>query len=452
MLYSSLFGKTNKTVPADADSVNARLLTQAGFIDQVMAGVYTYLPLGLRVLTNVAQIIREEMNVIGGQELLMPALHPRDPWQQTGRWDDPGKHVMFQFKGRGDKDVGLGWTHEEIITPLAKKFIHSYRDLPLAVYQIQDKFRNEPRAKSGLLRGREFLMKDLYSFHRDEADLDQFYAAAQGAYTKIFQRCGLDSLLTEASGGSFAKYSHEFQVLTENGEDTIFYCTKCRYAQNKEIAEIKEDGSCPKCGGTVRKGTAIEVGNIFRLKTKYTDAFDVTFADEEGALRKVLMGCYGIGLGRVMGAVVEVHHDSHGIRWPASLAPFLVHIVPLQGRTKAGEEAMRTADNLARTLRAAGIDALVDDRNLRPGEKFADADLIGCPIRLVLSDTTLAKRSVEWKERASTAPILVTIDQVEHRLRAAAASVSLSANPSVTESSRSVPTRNSRKIPMTTSA
>ncbi len=407
-------------MPADADSINARLLTQGGFVDQLMAGVYTYLPLGLRVLTKIQTIVREEMNAIGGQELLMPALHPKEPWAQTGRWSDPGTEVMFQLKGRAGKDFGLGWTHEEIITPLAKKFIHSYRDLPLAAYQIQEKFRNEPRAKSGLLRGREFLMKDLYSFHRDEFDLEKFYASAMDAYAKIFRRCGLDGLLTEASGGSFSKYSHEFQVLTENGEDTIFYCTNCRYAQNKEIAEIKEGGTCPKCGGKVQKGKSIEVGNIFQLKTKYTDAFDVTYADEKGTPQKVLMGCYGIGIGRVMGAIVEVRHDDRGIVWPASVAPFDVHLVPLSAKDAAvAKKIAATTDALERDVAKAGCSVLVDDRDVRPGEKFADADLIGCPARIVISEKTLAGDAVEWKQRESEKTELLTAAAACDRLFAA---------------------------------
>ena len=269
MLQSKLFGKTLKESPKDEVSINAILLTRGGFIDKLTAGVYTYLPLGLKVLTKIQQIVREEMNAISGQEILMPALHPKEVWQKTGRWISPGPEVMFQFKGRSDKEYGLGWTHEEIITPLVKKFVNSYKDLPIYLYQIQDKFRNEPRAKSGLLRGIEFSMKDLYSFHTDVTDLDDYYQRALAAYQKVFKRCGLDSMVAEASGGSFSKYSHEFQVLSENGEDIIYYCKQCGYAQNKEIAESKNGDQCPKCkDGKIREGKAIEVGNIFQLKSR----------------------------------------------------------------------------------------------------------------------------------------------------------------------------------------
>lgn len=418
MLYSRLFGKTNKTFPADADSVNARLLVQAGFIDQLMAGVYSYLPLGLRVLSKIEKIIREEMNALGAQELLMPALHPKENWEKTGRWTDPGKEVMFQLKGRGDKDFGLGWTHEEIVTPLAKKFIHSYRDLPFAVYQIQDKFRNEPRAKSGLLRGREFWMKDMYSFHADEKDLEDFYQQSITAYENIFTRCGLTAVLTEASGGSFSKYSHEFQVLTGHGEDIIFMCDNCSYAQNKEIATFKDGATCLKCGkGMMHEKKAIEAGNIFQLKAKYSDAFDLTFTDEKGVRQKVLMGCYGLGPSRVMGAIAEVLSDKNGLCWPASVAPFGVHIVPLNAKTPSEQKAIDTETaKVLSILEKAGVEALVDDRDIRPGEKFADADLIGCPIRVVISEKTLAKKSVEWKERCASEEVLVKISELGKKL------------------------------------
>ena len=410
MRYSRLFGKTSKNAPSDADSANARLLEQAGFVDHLMAGVFTYLPLGLRILDRVKSIVREEMNALGAQEILMPALHPAEPWKQTGRWTDPGPEVMFQFRGRGEKEMGLGWTHEEIVTPLARKFIRSYRDLPFAVYQIQDKFRNEPRAKSGLLRGREFSMKDLYSFHRDEADLEAYYLRVQGAYSRIFSRCGLHALQVEASGGAFSKYSHEYQVLTESGEDVVFYCGKCEYAQNREIAEIKAGEPCPKCGGDVKEGKAIEVGNIFRLKTRFTDAFEVTYADEDGSKKDVLMGCYGIGPSRVMGAVAEVHHDDKGLVWPKTVAPYMVHIVPLASKDETVRKAVEDAVlKVESALSSRGLEPLVDDRDLQAGAKFADADLIGCPLRLVISEKTLKTESVEWKERSSSEAKLVPL-------------------------------------------
>ncbi|MDD5251736.1 MAG: His/Gly/Thr/Pro-type tRNA ligase C-terminal domain-containing protein [Patescibacteria group bacterium] len=413
MRYSKLLGKTSKTAPHDAESVNARLLVQGGFVDQLMAGVYTYLPLGLRVIDRVKEIVREEMNRLGAQEILMPALQPREPWETTGRWTDPGPEVMFQFKGRGDKDLTLGWTHEEIVTPTVKRFVRSYKDLPFSVYQIQDKFRNEPRAKSGLLRGREFSMKDLYSFHLDEADLDRFYELAKEAYRRVYDRCGLHALIAEASGGAFTKYSHEFQVLTESGEDIIYYCEKCEYAQNREISEYKEGDRCPKCGGIMREGKAIEVGNIFKLMTRFSDPFELNYTDADGVSKPVLMGCYGLGPSRVMGTVIEVHHDDKGIIWPKAIAPYLVHLVSLTAKDEAVTVRVRAvADKLVDELEAAGVSVLYDDReDARAGEKFADADLIGCPLRLVVSEKTLAADSVEWKERVSAEAKMVPMVQ-----------------------------------------
>lgn len=413
MQQSVLFGKTRKEAPKDDVSTNTRLLTRAGFVDKLMAGVYTYLPLGLRVLRRIQEIVREEMDAIGGQEMLMPALHPKELWATTGRWTDPGPEVMFQFKGRSDKEFGLGWTHEEIITPLAKKFITSYKDLPLALYQIQDKFRNEPRAKSGLLRGIEFSMKDLYSFHRDEEDLGLFYAKALDAYAKIFQRCGLDAILTEASGGSFSKYSHEFQVLTPYGEDTLFVCSNCHYAQNKDIFEGKPGDRCPKCSaGTFQEQKGIEVGNIFQLKTKYSDAFHLTYADEKGNQQPVLMGCYGIGPSRVMGAIVEVHHDERGVQWPASVAPFAVHLLQIGDTTEVAEQARIMYE----AFQKAGIEVLFDDRtDMTAGQKFADADLIGIPWRAVVSAKTAEK--VELKGRDQKELAVLPLGDVLQRIR-----------------------------------
>jgi prolyl-tRNA synthetase len=414
MRYSRLFGKTNKNAPHDADSANARYLVQAGFADQLSSGIYTYLPLGLRVLDKVKGIVREEMTKLGAQEVLMPALQPSEPWEVTGRWEDPGPEVMFQFEGRSGKKFGLGWTHEEIVTPLAQKFLKSYKDLPMSVFQIQDKFRNEPRAKSGLLRGREFSMKDLYSFHLTEADLEAFYAKAAQAYHRVFERCGLDALYVEASGGAFSKYSHEFQVPTESGEDTVFACGKCKYAQNKEIAEMKAGDACPKCGGTVTELKAIEVGNIFQLKSRFTDAFKFDVAGEDGKPVRVLMGCYGIGPSRVMGTVAEVHHDDKGIIWPKAVAPFQAHVVSLSAKSAEDQEKVwGAAEALVQQLEDEGIEVLWDDRvGVSAGEKFADADLIGIPLRLIVSPKTLAESAVEWKLRHEGGSRLVKMDDV----------------------------------------
>lgn len=408
MLQSHLFTKALREAPKDEPSINAQLLVRAGFVDKLAAGIYTYLPLGLRVLDRIKAIVREEMVAIGGQEILMPALHPKEPWATTGRWTDPGKAVMFQLKGRSDAEFGLGWTHEEVVTPLAKRFIQSYRDLPFAVFQIQDKFRNEPRAKSGLLRGREFSMKDLYSFHRDRADLDAYYAKVSDAYARIFRRCALDAVLTEASGGAFSPTSHEFQILTPNGEDVIFRCGSCGFAQNKEIVTGREGASCPKClGGQMRRYTAIEAGNIFRLGTRFSGAFDLTYRDEQGTARPVEMGCYGIGPSRVLGAVVEVHHDAAGMIWPASIAPFMVHLLALG---KAGSVDGRARAAYER-LRQAGVEVLYDDRaEVAAGEKLATADLMGMPLRAVVSARTGDR--LEQRDRRTGATSLVTVQQL----------------------------------------
>ncbi|OGY45971.1 MAG: hypothetical protein A2663_04610 [Candidatus Buchananbacteria bacterium RIFCSPHIGHO2_01_FULL_46_12] len=411
MLQSKLFTKTLKDAPKDEVSLNAALLTRAGFIDKLAAGIYTYLPLGLRVLDKIKGIIREEINELGGQEIYMPALCPKENWLTTGRWDK--MDVLFKLKGAGDKDFALGSTHEEVVTPLVKKFASSYKDLPCAVYQIQDKFRNEPRAKSGLLRGREFSMKDLYSFHADEKDFEEFYEKAKAAYLKIFKRCGLEAIITEASGGSFSKYSHEFQVLTEFGEDLIYYCDNCFYAQNKEIAEHKEGDTCPKCKkGKIKAGKAIEVGNIFPLKTKFSEAFDYKYIDEKGKPQPVLMGCYGIGPSRVLGAIVEIFHDDKGICWPEAVAPFKVHLLCLGKEEAVVKQAKKVYDELLKN----NIEVLYDDRlEATAGQKFADADLIGLPCRLVVSGKTGEK--VEFKKRTEEKAELVAMEKLVNSLR-----------------------------------
>lgn len=396
MKQSQLFGKTLKTVPKDEVSRNAELLIRGGFIDKLMAGAYSYLPLGYRVLNKIKNIIREEMDAIGGQELFMPALQPKALWEETGRWTDPGKAVMFQFKGREDKEYGLGWTHEEVIVDIARKRVSSYKDLPFALYQIQDKFRDEPRAKSGLLRGREFSMKDLYSFHATEDDLLNFYKKAISAYLNVFKRCGLDALVVEASGGSFSKeFSHEFQVLTPFGEDTIFYCPNRDFAQNKEIAKVKAGDKCHVCGEKIIEGKTIEVGNIFKLYSKYSAPMKLQFTDADGKKKDVIMGCYGIGPSRVMGAIVEVSSDKNGIIWPANVAPYTIHLLTI-GTSAAVTEA---GEKLYNHLLKKGEEVLFDDRAVSPGAKFADSDLIGIPTRLIISEKTLAQESVEFKRR-----------------------------------------------------
>jgi len=558
MRYSKLFGKTRYSAPADADSVNARLLTQGGFIEKQAAGIYNFLPLGLRVLGKVNNIIRDEMNKVDGQEIFMPVLHSREIWKATGR-DQSMDGVLYRTRGTDDQEFVLGPSHEEVVTPLVKTFIKSYKDLPLAVYQIQTKFRNEPRAKSGVLRGREFGMKDMYSFHLTEEDLDAYYDRCKIAYTNVYERCGLKSYMIEASGGAFSdKFSHEFSILTPAGEDTILICDKCGAAQNIEIAqgkyaepedfgedgkanakekplpmkeveakrgpsieagcelhgcpawkilktvvyEVEDDGlvgicirgdlqinelkvekyfkkqirpaspemlkkaglvqgfigpvnmpakvkisfigdhsiknvtniitganakdvdiinvnigtdytvedfadfvqvrgsfKCGKCGGALREEKAIEAGNIFKLGTKFTDAVSFTVTNKDQKQVPVFMGCYGIGNTRLVGTIVEACHDENGIIWPKSVAPYHVHLITLGN----DEEATKKADKLYEELTEAGIEVLYDDRTDSAGVKFKDSDLIGLPLRIVISKRTLERDSVEWKERAPSA-------------------------------------------------
>ncbi len=419
MRVSKLFPKPTKTAPHDADTANAQFLIQGGFIDQVMAGVYSWLPLGLRVLRKVEQIIREEMNALGAQELLLPALHPKENWETTDRWDKVD--VLFKLKSRSGKEYALGSTHEEIITPLVKTFVQSYKDLPLALYQIQTKFRDELRAKSGVLRGREFGMKDMYSFHATQADLDAFYEKAKQAYLNIFLRCGLEAVVTGASGGEFTKkMSHEFQVKTEAGEDVLAYCEACKQYFNKadvphaDLTQTDADGAqnkaCPVCGGALADaGKGIEAGNIFDLQTKFSDAFDLEFQDKDGKKQKVIMGCYGMGTTRLVGTIVEASHDDKGIIWPKNVAPYQVELIVLPGGETEGEK-------LYTELNAAGVEVLFDDSDATPGTKFADADLIGCPVRLVISPKTLKENVVEWKERARTEMEMVKMADVIKKL------------------------------------
>ncbi len=409
MKYSQLFGKTSKSIQSDADSANAKLLTQGGFVVKQMAGVYNYLPLGLRVLTKIQNIIREEMNAIGGNEILMPAMTQEASYAQTGR---DQMDVLFHLQGRDESELVLNPTHEEVVTPLAQKFIFSYRDLPVAVYQIQNKFRNEPRAKSGLLRGREFSMKDLYSFHVSQEDLDDFYHNKMiPAYKKIYDRLGIgeSTILTYASGGAFSRYSHEFQVLSDVGEDTIYLCQNCKKsAINKEIYS-DEMNTCLDCGGMEMEETkAIEVGNIFKLGARFSEAFDFKYADSEGKEQLVQMGCYGIGPSRVMGTIVEVSHDDKGIIWPKSVAPYAVHLVTLG----ADDNVKQEAEKLYNQLQKKGVEVLWDDRDASAGAKLADADLIGIPTRLVISKKTLAEDCVEVKERNEKDAKMVKLAEV----------------------------------------
>jgi prolyl-tRNA synthetase len=406
MRQSDLFPKTRKEAPKDAESVNHKLLVRAGFIDQLMAGSWTLLPLGWRVVTRINQVIREEMNAIGGQEMLMPLLHPKEIWNETGRWDKADK-ILYKLKDSRDKEYALSFTHEEIVMDLLRKNIRSYEDLPVYIYHFSTKFRNEARARSGILRGREFMMKDLYSAHTCEADLMDYYEKVKGAYSRVFERLGFNFKIVEASGGVFTdKFTHEFQVLNANGEDTIFYCDKCDFSQNKEIFEGKEGDTCLRCkkGKIIKAEKTVEVGNIFPLGTWYAKKMGVYFVDKDGKRKPVWFGSYGIGPTRVMGTWVEVSHDDKGIIWNKIMSPFDAHLIELPGGN--GKE-------IYGRLRDAGVDVLWDDRDVSAGEKFADADLIGIPVRLLVSEKTGDK--IEWRERKSGETHLLSFEEVASR-------------------------------------
>lgn len=559
MRYSQLAGQTLMQPPKDADTRNAELLTQAGFARKLAAGIYSYLPMGRRVLDKIESIICEEMDAIDGQKISMPAMVPLANWQTTGR---DHVDVGFRTMGANDREFILGWSHEEVVTPLLKEFINSYRDLPLSVYQIQTKFRNEPRAKSGVLRGREFSMKDMYSFHRDQEDLEAYYDRSKVAYMNVFNRCGLDAYMVEASGGAFSdKKSHEFAVVTDAGEDTIIVYEGTDKAENLEVAEayvghknpdeaevemgevevnyengatiasnaehhgvpewkilktvvykvddgflgvvirgdlnvsidrikkelgaenvrsakpkeleqlglvmgfispvgnekipfvgdesvatvknwvtgankenvdlvgvnlgrdftlkeithlaeLDEAAICKAAGCDAKVYKAIEAGNIFQLDSVYSDAFGLKYTDEDGKEQPIIMGCYGIGVTRLLGTIVEVHNDEHGIIWPKSVTPYHVHLVSL-GNSEEVEDA---AEAVYEELSDAGYDVLYDDRDERAGKKFNDADLIGIPVRVVVSERNLKEGQYEWKLRSEDEALQVPKDDLVTKL------------------------------------
>jgi len=402
--------KPEKLASKEADTINHKLLVQAGFVRQLMAGVYTYLPLGLRVLRKIENIVREEMDAIGGEEILMPMLHPAEIWKKTGGWDSID--VLFKLKSRTDRDYALGQSQEEVVTPTMKEFIKSYRDLPRMPYHIQWKFRDELRSKSGILRGREFLMKDMYSFHLDQADFDRFYEVAKQAYLKIYARMGLQAKVTEASGGAFSeKISYEFEVLTDAGEANILYCDSCEFCVNiDDITSYKEGDKCPKCGNSkLKPSIASEVGNVFDLGDKYSKAFDLKVATSTGEQIYPIMGCYGIGVSRTMGVIVEKFHDDKGILWPAEVAPYTVHLIDIKQQEKAQE--------IYNLLDSKNIEVLWDDREINVGGKFSDADLIGCPWRVIVSDKSLTTNEIEVKARQSDEPEMMSLEQFISRLK-----------------------------------
>lgn len=394
---SQLFTKTRKDAPADETAKNAQLLIKAGYVHKEMAGVYSYLPLGLKVLNKVANIVREEMNNVGGQEIQMTALQVKDRYVATNRWDDSVVDNWFKTKLASGTEVGLGFSHEENLTPIMMDSINSYKDLPAAPYQIQTKFRNELRSKSGIMRGREFLMKDMYTYSISQQDHDEYYEKIKQAYVEIFNRFGIGdrTFVTFASGGSFSKYSHEFQTLSEAGEDIIYLHRGKKLAINKEVYtdEVVSELGLDKSELEEVKG--IEVGNIFTLGTKFTEPFGMKVDDGKGGSVTPIMGCYGIGISRVMGTIAEIMSDENGLVWPENVAPYKVIIC----RLGDDEDVIKQADELYKQLTESGIEALYDDRGARPGEKFADADLLGIPHRVVVSKKTLESGSFEYKKR-----------------------------------------------------
>ena len=402
MRLSKTFVKTLREAPKDETARNGQLLVRAGFINKEMAGVYDYLPLGLRVIENIKNIVREEMNNIGCEELLLTALQNPEPWEKTGRFSDKEVDVWFKTELASGGMLGLAPTHEEPITTLMKTYISSYKDLPVYVYQFQTKFRNELRAKSGILRGREFLMKDLYSFHTTEEDLDDFYKKVERAYMNVFERLGLgeDTIETFASGGMFSKYSHEFQTLLPVGEDTVYYNADKTIAVNKEVMNDETLKDLNLKREELIEGPAAEVGNIFKLKLKYSEPLGLKYIDKNNEQKTVCMGCYGIGISRLMGVVAEKFADDKGLVWPESIAPFKYYLVGI------GEKGMEQAEEY---YKAHQDEVLFDDRDIRPGEKFADAELMGIPYRVVISDKTLATGSAEIANRQTGETKLIKV-------------------------------------------
>ncbi len=415
MRVSQLFTKTKKEAPADEVSKNAQLLIRAGYVHKEMAGAYTFLPLGLKVLENISQVIREEMDAIGGQEMKLTTLQDPEIWKLTDRWDDEKVDVWFKTKLKSETELGLAPTHEEPITRAIKPFINSYKDLPVLAYQIQTKFRNEIRAKSGVMRGREFLMKDLYSFARTEAEHEELYEKIKQAYHQVYSRLGIgdQTFITFASGGMFSQFSHEFQTVCEAGEDTIYLDRKKMIAINEEVNtdEVLQDLGLNRAD--LEEVKACEVGNIFTLKDKFSKPLGLTFVDENDTDQNVLMGCYGIGPSRLVGVITELLGDEKGLVWPVNIAPYKVYLAPL------GQDGSVTkaADKLYADLQASGISVLYDDRDTRPGDKFADADLLGMPYRIVVSNKTLELGKIEVKKRTSTENELMSTDEFKKLLQ-----------------------------------
>lgn len=410
MKLSQLFTKTRKDVPADETSKNAQLLIKAGYIHKEMAGVYAYLPLGLMVIENIKKIVREEMNGVGGSEMIMTSLQRKELWEKTDRWDDTKVDIWFKSTLKNGTDIGLAWSHEEPITDMMRNFISSYRDLPAYAYQFQTKLRNELRAKSGIMRGREFVMNDMYSYSVSEEAHQKFYDNVIRAYLRVFDRVGLgsDTFLTFASGGAFTQFSHEFQTITDAGEDIIYLHRDKKIAINQEVLTDDVMSQLDVKREELEEVKAAEVGNIFNFGANKSEQLDLYFIDEHGKKKPVILGSYGIGITRLMGVIVERLSDQKGIVWPANIAPAKVYLARLGDK----DEVVKAADELNDRLEGAGITVLYDDRDLRPGEKFADADLLGIPYRIVVSERTLDQAIFEIKKRTEQEPKMMKLDEI----------------------------------------
>ncbi|MCR4337084.1 MAG: proline--tRNA ligase [Candidatus Omnitrophica bacterium] len=401
--WSKYFIPTTKEIPAGTEAASHQLLLRAGLVNMLTSGVYSYLPLGLRVLRRVEDIIREEMNRAGACEVFLPCLQPIELWQTTKR-DEALKEIMIRFKDNRGREMCLGPTHEEVITALVKDYVQSYRQLPVTLYQIQTKFRDELRTRFGIVRANEFMMKDAYSFDRDETGLKKNYQLMYEAYEKVFQRCGLKVVIVKADSGAMGgDVSHEFLVIAPIGEDHVLQCDACHFAMGSSMST--EQAACPQCqNGKLQKQIAIELGHVFQLGTKYTDALKVVFLDEDGQQKPIIMGCYGIGVSRLVAAIIETNRDDAGIVWPREVAPFDVEILLVQD----DPQLTPLAQSYAQQLQEVGLKVLVDDRLESPGRKFKDADLIGIPYRIILGKRTLQEGKVEVKDRKTLATTMFT--------------------------------------------
>ncbi len=411
MRISHLFTKTLKQAPSDEVALNAQLLIRAGYVYKEMAGVYAYLPLGLRVVENIKQIVREEMNAIHSNELIMTTLQRKEVWEKTTRWDDEVVDVWFKTKLKDDTELGLGWSHEEPIVEMMKQYVQSYKDLPVSLYQFQTKMRNELRAKSGIMRGREFIMKDMYSFHATKEDLDNYYQQAIEAYKRVYDRLGIgdDTYVTFASGGAFTKFSHEFQTVCDAGEDVIYLHRGKNVAINEEVL----DDAVRELGVTrdeLEPVKTAETGNIFNFGTHKTDEMGLYYTGEDGKTHSLYIGSYGIGITRAMGVIAEKMSDDKGLVWPESIAPYHVYLVSI------GEKGAAEADRLYETLKTKGVEVLYDDRDERPGAKFADSELLGIPHRVTVSDRLLENQQYEYTERKSGETVILTREELIAKL------------------------------------